>query len=312
MAWAAGKGLQRGQWWGAGLPWAGASSGPWVPVLPLAVASFGRRAEELAEALRSEGDRGRRAAFLLTRWRKFWGAPVTVFLGNVVMYFAFLFLFTYVLLVDFQPPPQGPSGSEVALYFWVFTLVLEEIRQVSGGPGPVADGARGVAGHSPAQEGPCPARGHPGRHHWAVCPRQGFFTDEDTHLVKKFTLYVEDNWNKCDMVAIFLFIAGVTCRSGGPRAWQGQPWGGRGQGCLQDGPARAWGPGCASRRKPQPSLGTGGRPACPPARPGCCPGPSRPAARCSPSTSWCSRSGSSTSSPSTSSWAPRSSSWSGW
>ena len=64
----------------------------------------------------------------------FWGAPVTVFLGNVVMYFAFLFLFTYVLLVDFRPPPQGPSGPEVTLYFWVFTLVLEEIRQVSGGP----------------------------------------------------------------------------------------------------------------------------------------------------------------------------------
>ncbi|KAM9659672.1 transient receptor potential cation channel subfamily M member 5 [Trichechus inunguis] len=115
------------------------------------------------------GHRGPQAAFLLTRWRKFWGAPVTVFLGNVVMYFAFLFLFTYVLLVDFQPPPQGPSGPEVTLYFWVFTLVLEEIRQ-------------------------------------------GFFTDEDMHLVKKFTLYVEDNWNKCDMVAIFLFIVGVTCR----------------------------------------------------------------------------------------------------
>ncbi|KAI4562008.1 hypothetical protein MJG53_017062 [Ovis ammon polii x Ovis aries] len=137
---------------------------------------LGSGAEELAEALRSEGDRGRRAAFLLTRWRKFWGAPVTVFLGNVVMYFAFLFLFTYVLLVDFRPPPQGPSGSEVALYFWVFTLVLEEIRQ-------------------------------------------GFFTDEDTRLVKKFTLYVDDNWNKCDMVAIFLFIAGVTCRML-PRAFE--------------------------------------------------------------------------------------------
>lgn len=66
----------------------------------------------------------------------FWGAPVTVFLGNVVMYFAFLFLFAYVLLVDFRPPPQGPSGPEVTLYFWVFTLVLEEIRQVSGGPSP--------------------------------------------------------------------------------------------------------------------------------------------------------------------------------
>ncbi|XP_071472056.1 transient receptor potential cation channel subfamily M member 5 isoform X5 [Marmota flaviventris] len=127
------------------------------------------RVEEPVETPRGAGDRGPQAAFLLTRWRKFWGAPVTVFLGNVVMYFAFLFLFTYVLLVDFRPPPRGPSGPEITLYFWVFTLVLEEIRQ-------------------------------------------GFFTDEDTHLVKKFTLYVEDNWNKCDMVAIFLFTVGVTCR----------------------------------------------------------------------------------------------------
>ncbi|KAG8522546.1 Transient receptor potential cation channel subfamily M member 5 [Galemys pyrenaicus] len=76
-----------------------------------------------------QGPPGPRVAFLLTRWRKFWGAPVTVFLGNVAMYFAFLFLFAYVLLADFRPPPLGPSGPEVALYFWVFTLVLEEIRQ---------------------------------------------------------------------------------------------------------------------------------------------------------------------------------------
>ncbi|XP_059254797.1 transient receptor potential cation channel subfamily M member 5 [Mustela nigripes] len=131
--------------------------------------SPGSGPEESAETPRAQGHPGPRAAFLLTRWRMFWGAPVTVFLGNVVMYFAFLFLFAYVLLVDFRPPPQGPSGPEVTLYFWVFTLVLEEIRQ-------------------------------------------GFFTDEDTHLVKKFTLYVDDNWNKCDMVAIFLFIVGVTCR----------------------------------------------------------------------------------------------------
>ncbi|XP_006893434.1 PREDICTED: transient receptor potential cation channel subfamily M member 5 [Elephantulus edwardii] len=132
--------------------------------------SPGSRMDELEEsqkALHHPG--GPWAASLLTRWRKFWGAPVTVFLGNVVMYFAFLFLFTFVLLVDFRPPPQGPSAPEVALYFWVFTLVLEEIRQ-------------------------------------------GFFTDEDTNLMKKFTIYVEDNWNKCDMVAIFLFIVGVTCR----------------------------------------------------------------------------------------------------
>ncbi|XP_025057921.1 transient receptor potential cation channel subfamily M member 5 [Alligator sinensis] len=110
------------------------------------------------------------ATFMFTRWEKFWTAPVTVFMGNVIMYFAFLFLFTYVLLLDFKPPPpEGPSANEIILYFWVFTLVLEEIRQ-------------------------------------------SFFTDEDTNLMKKFKLYVEDNWNKCDMVTIFLFIIGVTCR----------------------------------------------------------------------------------------------------
>uniref|UniRef100_A0A8D0GBQ5 Transient receptor potential cation channel subfamily M member 5 n=1 Tax=Sphenodon punctatus TaxID=8508 RepID=A0A8D0GBQ5_SPHPU len=110
------------------------------------------------------------AAFEFTRWNKFWSAPVTVFMGNVIMYFAFLFLFAYVLLLDFTPPPpEGPSVTEIILYFWVFTLVLEEIRQ-------------------------------------------SFFTDEDMNLMKKFKLYVEDNWNKCDMVAIFLFIMGVICR----------------------------------------------------------------------------------------------------
>ncbi|NWI85952.1 TRPM5 protein, partial [Pitta sordida] len=110
------------------------------------------------------------ATFMFTRWRKFWSAPVTVFMGNVIMYFAFLFLFTYVLLLDFKsPPPEGPSSKEMILYFWMFTLVLEEIRQ-------------------------------------------SFYTDEDTNLMKKFKVYVEDNWNKCDMVTIFLFIIGVTCR----------------------------------------------------------------------------------------------------
>ncbi|XP_015253052.1 PREDICTED: transient receptor potential cation channel subfamily M member 5 isoform X2 [Cyprinodon variegatus] len=108
--------------------------------------------------------------FLLRRWRRFWSAPVTVFLGNVIMYFAFLCLFTYVLLLDFRPPPPfGPGVPEILLYFWVFTLVLEEIRQ-------------------------------------------SFFTDEEMSILKKFKLYVEDNWNKCDMVAILLFVVGVSCR----------------------------------------------------------------------------------------------------
>lgn len=41
---------------------------------------------------------------------------------------------------------------------------------------------------------------------------QSFFTDEEINILKKFKLYVEDNWNKCDMVAISLFVVGVSCR----------------------------------------------------------------------------------------------------
>lgn len=69
--------------------------------------------------------------FIVSRWRQFWFAPVTSFLGNVLMYFLFLLLFAYVLLVDFMPPlSSGPAISEYVLYFWVFTIVCEEIREV--------------------------------------------------------------------------------------------------------------------------------------------------------------------------------------
>ncbi|XP_060719905.1 transient receptor potential cation channel subfamily M member 4-like [Tachysurus vachellii] len=70
--------------------------------------------------------------FVFSRWRQFWYAPVTAFLGNVLMYFLFLLLFAYVLLMDFKPPPpRGPAFWELLLYFWVFTIVCEEIRETS-------------------------------------------------------------------------------------------------------------------------------------------------------------------------------------
>ncbi|XP_068452218.1 transient receptor potential cation channel subfamily M member 4a [Clinocottus analis] len=82
--------------------------------------------ENLKDSLPSNSKR----PFMVSRWRQFWFSPVTSFLGNVLMYFLFLYLFAYVLLVDFQPPhPDGPSTLEFVLYFWVFTLVCEEIRQ---------------------------------------------------------------------------------------------------------------------------------------------------------------------------------------
>ncbi|XP_034049024.1 transient receptor potential cation channel subfamily M member 4-like isoform X2 [Thalassophryne amazonica] len=78
----------------------------------------------------SQPSRPPKRPFIVSRWRQFWFAPVTSFLGNVLMYFTFLLLFAYVLLVDFKPPPpNGPAFTEYVMYFWVFTIVCEEIRE---------------------------------------------------------------------------------------------------------------------------------------------------------------------------------------
>ncbi|XP_016519295.1 transient receptor potential cation channel subfamily M member 2-like [Poecilia formosa] len=54
-------------------------------------------------------------------------SPQVKFFGNIVSYFAFLILFAYVLMIDFQ---STPSVVEILLYIWLFTLVCEEIRQL--------------------------------------------------------------------------------------------------------------------------------------------------------------------------------------
>ncbi|KAJ3600386.1 hypothetical protein NHX12_031371, partial [Muraenolepis orangiensis] len=100
----------------------------------LSLAEIVRNEEDAEEYVALKAKRGSptppRRPFALERWRNFWFAPVTSFLGNVLMYFLFLCLFAYVLLVDFKlPPPEGPAASEMVLYFWVFTMVCEEIRQ---------------------------------------------------------------------------------------------------------------------------------------------------------------------------------------
>ncbi|XP_067876114.1 transient receptor potential cation channel subfamily M member 4a [Heterodontus francisci] len=110
---------------------------------------------------------GNKRPFWMIRWKQFWGAPVTSFFGNVIMYFAFLFLFAYVLILDF--PPRNPSRMEFILYFWVLTLVFEEIRQT-------------------------------------------FFVSMNIPMKKKVKLYYQDMWNKCDVLALLLFMTGVTAR----------------------------------------------------------------------------------------------------
>lgn len=58
-------------------------------------------------------------------------SPQVKFYGNIVSYFAFLFLFAVVLMIDFQ---RTPSAGEQLLYIWLFSLVCEELRQLFHDP----------------------------------------------------------------------------------------------------------------------------------------------------------------------------------
>ncbi|XP_027403278.1 transient receptor potential cation channel subfamily M member 2 isoform X3 [Bos indicus x Bos taurus] len=102
----------------------------------------------------------------LARVRAFFSAPVVVFHMNILSYFAFLCLFAYVLMVDFQPQP---SSCECLIYVWLFSLVCEELRQL-------------------------------------------FYDPDGSGLRKAVLVYFSDYWNKLDVCAILLFIAGLTCR----------------------------------------------------------------------------------------------------
>ncbi|CAB1338910.1 unnamed protein product [Coregonus sp. 'balchen'] len=79
--------------------------------------------------------------FLLRRWHRFWSAPVTVFLGNVIMYFAFLILFTYSFFTDedmsiLKKFKLYAGRTVLALDFMVFTLRLIHIFAIHKQLGP--------------------------------------------------------------------------------------------------------------------------------------------------------------------------------
>uniref|UniRef100_A0A3Q3L2S9 Transient receptor potential cation channel, subfamily M, member 2 n=1 Tax=Labrus bergylta TaxID=56723 RepID=A0A3Q3L2S9_9LABR len=67
---------------------------------------------------------------ILGSWSKLvclYSSPQVKFYWNIVSYFAFLFLFAVVLMIDFQ---ATPSPAELLLYVWLLSLVCEEVRQV--------------------------------------------------------------------------------------------------------------------------------------------------------------------------------------
>ncbi|KAL2081309.1 hypothetical protein ACEWY4_023162 [Coilia grayii] len=67
----------------------------------------------------------------LTRLGGFFTAPQVKFFWNIASYFGFLWLFSVVLMIDFQPTP---SWREWLLYVWLASVVFEEIRQLFDDP----------------------------------------------------------------------------------------------------------------------------------------------------------------------------------
>ncbi|XP_037380756.1 transient receptor potential cation channel subfamily M member 2 isoform X1 [Talpa occidentalis] len=67
----------------------------------------------------------------LRRLCAFLAAPVGVFCLNVLSYCAFLGLFAYVLMADFQ---RLPSCCEIIVYVWIVSLACEELRQLLCNP----------------------------------------------------------------------------------------------------------------------------------------------------------------------------------
>ncbi|XP_030283130.1 transient receptor potential cation channel subfamily M member 2 isoform X2 [Sparus aurata] len=70
----------------------------------------------------------------LRSWSKLvslYSSPQVKFFWNIVSYFAFLFLFAVVLMIDFQ---DLPSPLELLLYIWLLSLVCEEVRQLFHDP----------------------------------------------------------------------------------------------------------------------------------------------------------------------------------
>lgn len=137
------------------------------------------------------------------------------------MYFLFLMLFASVLLVDFQPPPPaGPAISEYVLYFWVFTIVCEEIREVSAERRLTYKSL-----HIKCYADRIFTQFSISLYLMMFCFICGSVKLIDVFFSKTFFLgtmnwrqrvrvYIQDVWNKCDLAAIVLFIIGVICRYG--------------------------------------------------------------------------------------------------
>ncbi|XP_071942447.1 transient receptor potential cation channel subfamily M member-like 2 isoform X2 [Antedon mediterranea] len=64
------------------------------------------------------------------RFKLFYDSPRITFTHNLIFYFLFLGLFSYIMLANFNPKV---SAAEYVLVFWMITLFTEEFRQIAQG-----------------------------------------------------------------------------------------------------------------------------------------------------------------------------------
>ncbi|CAL1536039.1 unnamed protein product, partial [Lymnaea stagnalis] len=107
---------------------------------------------------------------MFEKWGLFYSSPVVKFIVNVVAYLIFLVLYSYILVVELTSEFHYLEGF---LMGWVFTIFVEEIRQV--------------------------------KHIF-------FLTGYAFSFKFKVTSYFHDSWNILDITSIVLFLVGIVLR----------------------------------------------------------------------------------------------------
>ncbi|KAJ8309654.1 hypothetical protein KUTeg_012798 [Tegillarca granosa] len=79
---------------------------------------------------KNKGFEGKSTYSIFEKLYYFYTAPVVTFTQNVIAYIVFLALYSYELLTQFKP---DVSVTEIVLIVWVFSIFIEELRQVSVG-----------------------------------------------------------------------------------------------------------------------------------------------------------------------------------
>ncbi|XP_072021225.1 transient receptor potential cation channel subfamily M member 5-like [Amphiura filiformis] len=110
-------------------------------------------------------------------------SPEKRFYLKVIFYVAFLGYFSWIMVSD-KITSSAPSAAEVFLIFWVFTFIMEEIRQALPQPFDFFGERHQMSGQKLR-----------------------------TNLWDQFKLYIKNVWNYIDMAMLSFFVIGEMARS---------------------------------------------------------------------------------------------------